>query len=119
MTRGTTSGIPKNKVQQTRLLHLAKGRKVSRKVICDAASPERELRQDDDDDHDGAHAGCARARFSPARYGAQRAQVSVTNVQPHPGVKSVKSARADREKAFKEKHSWVDFLMQGFFQYYN
>ena len=32
MTRGTTSGIPKNKVQQTRLLHLAKGRK----VICDA-----------------------------------------------------------------------------------
>ena len=36
MTRGTTSGIPKNKVQQTRLLHLAKGRKVTRKVICDA-----------------------------------------------------------------------------------
>ena len=93
MTRGTTSGIPKNKVQQTRLLHLAKGRKVSRKVICDAASPERELRQDDDDDHDGAHAGCARARFSPARYGAQRAQVSVTEVQPQPGVKSVKIAR--------------------------
>ena len=27
---------PKNKVQQTRLLHLAKGRKVTRKVICDA-----------------------------------------------------------------------------------
>tara|TARA_B100001769_G_scaffold263887_1_gene247585 strand:+ start:207 stop:356 length:150 start_codon:yes stop_codon:yes gene_type:complete len=47
MTRRTNSGIPKNKVQQTRLLHLAKGRKVSRKVICDAASPERELRQDD------------------------------------------------------------------------
>jgi len=43
----------------------------------------------------------------------------VTEVQPHPGVKSVKSARADREKAFKEKHSRVDFLMQGFFQYYN
>ena len=96
MTRGTTSGIPKNKVQQTRLLHLAKGRKVSRKVICDAASPERELRQDDDDEHDGAyarHARHARARFSPARYGAPRAQVSVTEVQPHPGVKSVKIAR--------------------------
>ena len=50
MTRRTNSGIPKNKVQQTRLLHLAKGRKVSRKVICDAASPERELRQDGDDE---------------------------------------------------------------------
>ena len=37
MTSGTTSlGIPKYQVQQTRLLHLAKGRKVSRKVICDA-----------------------------------------------------------------------------------
>jgi hypothetical protein len=36
MTSGTTSGIPKDKVQQTRLLHLAKGRKVTRKVICDA-----------------------------------------------------------------------------------
>ncbi len=35
-TRRTNSGIPKNKVQQTRLLHLAKGRKVTRKVICDA-----------------------------------------------------------------------------------
>jgi len=37
VTSGTTSsGIPKYQVQQTRLLHLAKGRKVSRKVICDA-----------------------------------------------------------------------------------
>ena len=47
MTFGNATGIQKYKVQQTRLLHLAKGRKVSRKVICDAASPERELRQDD------------------------------------------------------------------------
>ena len=36
MTSGNTTGIPKDKVQQTRLLHLAKGRKVTRKVICDA-----------------------------------------------------------------------------------
>jgi len=71
-TRGTTSGIPKNLGQQTRLLHLAKGRKVSRKVICDVASPESELRQDEDDKHDGENARHARARFSPTRYGAQR-----------------------------------------------
>ena len=37
MTSGTTSsGIPKYQVQQTRLLHLEIGRKVTRKVICDA-----------------------------------------------------------------------------------
>jgi len=36
MTSGNTTGIPKDKVQQTRLLHLAKGRKVTRKIICDA-----------------------------------------------------------------------------------
>jgi hypothetical protein len=88
MTRGTTSGIPKNKVQQTRLLHLAKGRK----VICDAVGiyyatttgnteaaaewvkdlvqPELQQRQDDDE-HDGAHARHARARFSPTRYGTR------------------------------------------------
>jgi hypothetical protein len=78
MTSGTTSsGIPKYQVQQTRLLHLAKGRKVSRKVICDAVEthyatttgiteaaaewvkdlvqPELQQRQDDDE-HDGARA---------------------------------------------------------------
>lgn len=32
----TSSGIPKYQVRQTRLQHFAKGRKVSRKVICDA-----------------------------------------------------------------------------------
>ena len=99
MTRGSTSSIPKNKGQQTRLLHLAKGRKVSRKVICNAASPERELRQDDDEDgHENSHARCVRARFSPARYSAQRAQASVTNVQLRPGgkrIKSIKSALTD------------------------
>ena len=102
------------------MLHLAKGRKVSRKVICDAASPERELRQDDDDEtmvHTRAtHATRARVFLQLAM---ARIAAIVTEVQPHPGVKSVKSARADREKAFKEKHSRVDFLMQGFFQYYN
>ena len=37
MTSGTTSsGIPKYQVQQTRLLHLEIGRKVTRKIICDA-----------------------------------------------------------------------------------
>jgi hypothetical protein len=88
----TSSGIPKYQVQQTRLLHLAKGRKVSRKVICDAVEthyatttgiteaaaewvkdlvqPELQQRQDDDE-HDGAHARHARARFSPTRYGTR------------------------------------------------
>ena len=93
VTSGTTSlGIPKYQVQQTRLLHLAKGRKVSRKVICDAVEthyatttgiteaaaewvkdlvqPELQQRQDDDE-HDGAHARHARARFSPTRYGTR------------------------------------------------
>ena len=39
----TSSGIPKYKVQQTRLLHLPKGRKVSRKVICDAIEEIRDV----------------------------------------------------------------------------
>ena len=54
-----------------------------------------------------------RARVSPARYGAHRGDRHRGSTPSR--RQKCQSARADREKAFKEKHSRVDFLMQGFF----